>query len=90
MLVNNNPERPKEWYQRVVFMEKNGKYLAWDEAETIEEAEESMSFTIWDYAVDIPKKGELEMKIDDIFFELKHEVITEKEAHNKIIKLIRQ
>ena len=85
MLVSNNPDNPKVYCRRVVFMKKNGKYLAWDSAETIEDAKESMSVIIWDYAKDIP---DLAKEIDEIFYNLKHEVITEKEAHIEVIKAL--
>lgn len=39
--------------KRVVFAEKNGWYLAWDGAKTLEEAEEVMHFSIWENAEDI-------------------------------------
>jgi hypothetical protein len=38
---------------RVVFMEKLGKFLAWDGAETLEEAREKLQVVPWDYAKDI-------------------------------------
>ena len=92
MLVSNNPEEARippfgGPCRRVVFMKKNGKYLAWDSAETIEAAEKSMTVVIWDYASDIPN---FIKEIDDIFYELKHEVITEKEAHKKVIETIKR
>ena len=39
--------------KRVVFMEKNGQYLAWTNAETIEESEKEIETVCWDYAEDI-------------------------------------
>jgi len=41
------------WCKRVVFMEKNGGFLAWAFAETLEEAEKSTSTTFWKYAKEI-------------------------------------
>ena len=41
------------WSKRVVFMEKNGGFLAWALAETLEEAEKSTSAVIWHYAKEI-------------------------------------
>lgn len=38
---------------RVVFMEKNGKYLAWSNASTLEEAEKTFTVTYWDYAREV-------------------------------------
>ena len=43
--------------QRVVFMEKMGKYLAWANAETLENAEKEMAVFTWEYAVDVPKEN---------------------------------
>ena len=44
-------------YKRVVFMEKQGKYLAWQYAETIEVAEKETTIASWKYAVDVPKEN---------------------------------
>ena len=44
-------------YKRVVFMEKQGKYLAWQYAETIEAAEKEICLIPWSYAVDVPKEN---------------------------------
>ena len=41
------------WCKRVVFMEKNGGFLAWAVAETLEEAEKIVSTTFWKYAKEI-------------------------------------
>ena len=38
------------WGKRVVFMEKCGGFLAWVDAETLEEAEKSTITTFWKYA----------------------------------------
>lgn len=46
------------WVKRVVFMEKKGKYIAWTDAETIEEAETITDTTTWLYAVDVPEEEE--------------------------------
>ena len=50
MLVSDNK---MTWSERVVFMEKNGGFLAWGFAETFEEAEKSTSTTFWKYAKEI-------------------------------------
>jgi len=42
-----------EWFKRVVFMEKIGRYLCWNLAETLEEAEEKTETFTWNYAKDI-------------------------------------
>ena len=41
------------WGKRVVFMEKNGGFLAWEFAETLEGAEKSTSTIFWKYAKEI-------------------------------------
>lgn len=51
-----------EKYKRVVFMEKNGYYLAWDRSETIEEAEKETVVTNWSYAKDIEEPKEYTMQ----------------------------
>lgn len=43
-------------YKRVVFMEKCGKYIAWKNARTLEDAESEMKTTVWNYARDIEEK----------------------------------
>ena len=43
--------------KRVVFMEKLGTYLAWANAETIEESEKEVESYTWKYAVDVPKEN---------------------------------
>lgn len=44
---------------RVVFMEKNGKYLAWRDANTVEEAEKVLTTTSWAYAREVDPIVEL-------------------------------
>lgn len=51
---------------RVVFMEKNGKYLAWSGAKTIEEAESEMDIIFWNYATDIEKPSPLEKELKEL------------------------
>ena len=41
------------WDKRVVFMEKNGVFLTWALAETLEEAEKILGTTFWKYAKEI-------------------------------------
>ena len=48
--------------RRVVFMEKCGKYIAWNRAETLEEAEETTITNDWDYAVELDWQPEEETK----------------------------
>ena len=58
MMVSDCPiTKGNNGQKRVVFMEKMGKYLAWSNAETIEEAEKVFDCTIWEYAVDVPKEN---------------------------------
>ena len=51
------------WGKRVVFIEKNGIFLAWSNAETLEEAEKSTSTTVWKYAKEIEP---VEVTIEEI------------------------
>jgi hypothetical protein len=46
---------------RVVFMEKNGKFMAWNNAETLEDSKKSISATPWPYAREI-NSNETEIK----------------------------
>ena len=50
MLVSDDK---KTWGKRVVFMEKNGGFLSWVFAETLEEAEKKVGTTFWKYAKEI-------------------------------------
>jgi len=43
-------------YKRVVFAEKNGYYLVWAGAETLSEAENTVSVAAWGIAEDIPEE----------------------------------
>lgn len=54
-----------DWVKRVVFMEKNGKFLAWNAAESIEEAENDIYTYTWEFAREIPAPT-LELTIDQI------------------------
>ena len=55
---------------RVVFMEKQGKFIAWDGAETLEEAETQVDTCPWNYAKDLseinPQKELLLSKADEL------------------------
>ena len=55
-----------EWHKRVVFMEKNGRYLAWNDATTFEEAEKAMNLTSWKYAKDIEEPKEFTITLSEI------------------------
>lgn len=50
MMVSDNE---KDWYQRVVFMEKRDKYFFWSNFETIEEVNSQINLyvTRWKYAI---------------------------------------
>ena len=56
MLVNNGGN---EWHKRVVFTKKCDRYLAWNNAETIEESECVYDSAAWLYAKELPEKVEL-------------------------------
>ena len=47
------------WYKRVVFMKKCDRFLAWNNAETIEESECVYGNVPWRYAKELPEKVEL-------------------------------
>ena len=47
------------WYKRVVFMEKKGKFIAWLNATTTDQAEDVFETTCWDYAREISPKVEV-------------------------------
>ena len=58
MMVSDCPiTKGNKGKQRVVFMEKLGTYLAWQYAETIEDAEKQVESYTWTYAVDVPKEN---------------------------------
>jgi len=63
MLVSANKV---EWRKRVVLMEKNGKYLAWNNATTFEEAEKAMNLAAWKFAKDIEEPKEFTITLSDI------------------------
>jgi hypothetical protein len=55
MLVSN--ENNKNFaLKRVVIMVKNGKYVAWFKAKSLEEAEYETSATAWDYAWEVEEQ----------------------------------
>ena len=63
MMVSLDEEN---WFRRVVFMEKCGRYLAWNNAETFEEAEKEMNLTSWYFAKDIEEPKEFTITLSDI------------------------
>ena len=66
MRVSNTPIKTKEdlhyTITRVVFMEKCGKFIAWNKAKTIKESELQTGCATWDYAVDLDWQPEEETK----------------------------
>ena len=66
MRVSDIPIKTKEdldyTRNRVVFMEKNNKFIAWNAATTLEEAEYETYVFTWNYAVDLNWKPEEETK----------------------------
>ena len=54
------------WHKRVVFMEKNGKFLAWVDAKSIEESEGITDICTWRYAREIQPATTLELTLDEI------------------------
>lgn len=78
MLVSNDN---KDWYKRVVFANKNNEYInneyiAWTNAETVEEAENEIYTNTWKYA------KEIETEIPEYTME----ELTSKLGHNFKIK----
>ena len=56
MLVSDDGD---SWYKRIVFMKKRDRFLAWNNAETIEESECVYGTAPWRYAKELPEKVEL-------------------------------
>lgn len=54
------------WKKRVVFMEKNGKFIAWTTAETLEDAEKIERAYCWEYAREIEEVQPLELTLTEI------------------------
>ena len=66
MLVSNRNDI-KNARKRVVFMEKLGKYIAWNSAETLADAEKAGGTCTWDFAWDLPKEEPIiELTLEDI------------------------
>ena len=69
MLVSDDGDA---WYKRVVFMQKCDRFLAWNNAETIENAECTYRVASWRYAKEVEPKqktitlSDLNSKIEDI------------------------
>lgn len=56
----------KFWCKRVIFMEKNGWYLAWNIAETLEDAEKFIGINAWKYAREIEENPIVEITLEEI------------------------
>ena len=65
-------EDGNSWHKRVVFMEKNGKFLAWAAAESIEEAEHKVHTCVWEFAREIDEPEE--MTLEEVCKELGREI----------------
>ena len=63
MLVSDDGDA---WYKRVVFMQKCDRFLAWNNAETIENAECTYRVASWRYAKDIEEPKEITITLSDI------------------------
>ena len=63
MMVSFDSEN---WFKRVVFMKKCGRYLAWNNAETIQDSESIWGQTAWDFAKDIEEPKEFTITLSDI------------------------
>ena len=66
MKVSMFPIKTKEQFEnaktRVVFMEKCGKFIAWEHSETLEESKNVLKTYTWEYAVDLDWQPEEETK----------------------------
>ncbi len=63
MMVSNNGNL---WKKRVVFMEKNDKYIAWSDAETLADAEKEIYTCTWEHAKEIEEEQPTEITIEEI------------------------
>jgi hypothetical protein len=75
MLVSNDK---KNWYQRVVFMEKCDTFLAWFRAATLEEAETTLEVSCWRFAKDIEEEKIPEYTMEELFGKLGQKFIIKK------------
>ncbi len=64
----------KRWVKRVAFMKKNGDILAWNDAETLEDAKKVTTVTSWKFAREVqpvnPRIAEIESEIQELQNEL--------------------
>lgn len=63
MLVSHNNNIEKA-IPRVVFIIKNNKYIAWNDAKTIEEAEKETNVTAWEYAWELEEKSRFPFELN--------------------------
>jgi hypothetical protein len=63
MIVSTNE---RQWFKRKVLMQKNGYFIAWDNAETDEAVEEALRVAPWQYAKEIEEPKELELTLEQI------------------------
>lgn len=56
MLVS---QTKSDWDKRVVFMEKNNRFIAWYGAKTVEDSKEVYNAFPWNYAKELPKEIEV-------------------------------
>jgi hypothetical protein len=63
MMVSTNE---RHWFKRKVFIQKNGYFISWDNAETDEAVEEALRVAPWQYAKEIEEPKELELTLEEI------------------------
>ena len=82
MLVSDDEEN---CWPRVVFMEKNNRFIAWNYAKTIEEAGEVCKTTDWKFAKELPK--ELPKEFPKEFSKNSQKIPKKMQEFQKIIHL---
>jgi len=61
-LVQVRDSEYDDWKNRVLIMEKNGKFICWGNAQTIEEAESVTHTIVWRFMREIPEKRVITMR----------------------------
>ena len=90
MIVWNDdyPERYKDdhpkQYKRVVFAFKNGRYIAWEEAETVEEAKNKTLVSSWKHAKLLSEENSLKQELLSKADELIQKAEELKQQTNKL------
>jgi len=85
MMVSDLPiTKGNNGKKRVVFMEKMGTYLAWANAETIEESEKQVESYTWKFAVDVPKENPQKTEMLKRVEELKSNITKMQKQVNEI------